>query len=75
MVLVFGVDVFGCVVVLVLGAGCEVLGCLTAGPDITCAALEGRLLDRGRICNTTHMKTGDRNSQLFWLETGFERSD
>lgn len=49
-VLVLGVDVLGWVVLLVLGAGCGVLGCLTAGPDWV--ALEGRLLDRGRICNT-----------------------
>lgn len=53
-VLVLGVDVLGWVVVLVLGAGWGVLGCLTAAPDITWVALEGRLLDRGRICNTAH---------------------
>lgn len=55
MFLVLGVDVLGCVVVLILGAGCGVLGCLTAGPDITCVALEGRLLDRGRIWNATQV--------------------
>lgn len=52
--LVLGVDVLGWVVVFVLGAGWGVLGCLTAGPDITWVALDGRLLDRGRICNTAH---------------------
>lgn len=52
-----GVDVLGWVVVLVLGAGWGVLGCLTACPDITWVALEGRLLDRGRICNTKQTNT------------------
>lgn len=44
-----GVEVFGCGRCVRLGVGCGVLGCLTAALDITCAALEGKLLDRGRI--------------------------
>lgn len=53
-VLVLGVDVLGWAAVLVLGAGWGVFGCLTAGPDITWVALEGRLLDRGLICSTAY---------------------
>lgn len=47
-----GVDVFGWMEALVLGAGCGVLGCLTADADIGWLALEGRLLERGRTCIT-----------------------
>lgn len=32
--LVMGVDVLGWVLVLLLGAGCGVLGCLTVAPDM-----------------------------------------
>lgn len=49
---VLGVEVLGWAVALTLGAGCGVLGCLTAGPDTAWVALAGRLLDRGRICIT-----------------------
>lgn len=48
--LVLGVDVLGWALLLVLGAGCGVLGCLTA---VICVALEEKLLDRGRICRAT----------------------
>lgn len=51
-VFVVGVDVLGWLVVLVLGVGWGVFGCLTAGPDFTWVALEGRLLDLGRFCDT-----------------------
>lgn len=47
--LLLGVDVLGWTV-LVLGAGCGVLGCLML--DVTWLALEGRLLDRWWLCIT-----------------------
>lgn len=51
-VLELGVEVLSWAVALVLGAGWGVLGCLIAEADAPWLALEGRLLERGRICNT-----------------------
>lgn len=49
-----GVDVFGWMKPLFLGAGCGVFGCMTVGAGTAWLALEGRLLERGRTCITSH---------------------
>lgn len=50
-----GVEVLGWAGSLSLCADWGVWDFLTAGPDITWVVLEGRLLDRGRICTTAQI--------------------